>query len=150
MATAPAPQRMPDATREALQASWHTRLRLLAFEVTDSPTPRRFDAADELARPPALRPVPVTKRAAGRRLPAHPEAAADPRRPAADPPLSHLTVAEARIAHTLADHCHRAQTAGIDHADALTHWRMHAHNAECLANTGATSPACTAAATASC
>jgi len=124
-----------DATREALQASWRTGLRLVASEVTRlAHTQPLSDHADTLARPPALRPFPVTEPAqltAGYQQALRLLQNRDGRLPIRT--LGHLTVAQARIAHTLADHCHRAHTADLPHAEQLARaWRAHAHTAERL------------------
>ena len=134
LATRPNPH-LDDAAREALNASWRTGLRLVASEVTRLAHSQPLsDQADERARPPVPRPFPVTEPApltAGYQQELRLLQTRDGMLPIRT--LGHLTVAQARIAHTLADHCHRAHAAGIPHADALARvWRTHAHAAERL------------------
>jgi hypothetical protein len=138
LATHPTP-RLSDSAREVLQASWRTGLRLVASEVTRlAHTQPLSNGADQLARPPELRPFPVTEPAqlaAGYQQVLRLLQASDGRLPIRT--LGHLTVAQARIAHTLADHCHRAHTAGIigtpNAGELARAWRRHAQAAERLA-----------------
>lgn len=134
LATHPNPH-LGDEARGALQASWRTGLRLVASEVTRlAHTQPLSDHADALARPLALRPFPVTESAqlnAGYEQVLRLLQTRDGMLPIRT--LGHLTVAQARMAHTLADQCHHAHAAGIPDADELARvWRTHARAAERL------------------
>jgi hypothetical protein len=135
LATHPTPH-LSDAARQALHTSWHTGLRLVASEVSRlAHTQPLADHADHLARPPALRPFPLTdttQLTAGYQHTLRLLQARDGMLPIRT--LGHLLIAQARIGHTLADHCQHAHAAGIPGADHLAQaWRQHATTAETLA-----------------
>ena len=136
LATHPTPH-LDDTTRQVLSASWRSGLRLVASEVSRLAHSQPLsDQADRLTRPPALRPFPLTdatQLAAGYQHTVRLLEARDGILPLRT--LGHLLIAQARISHTVADHCEGAHAAGIHSADELARgWRQRAVTAETLAS----------------
>ncbi|HWL97362.1 MAG TPA: hypothetical protein VNP20_08450 [Nocardioidaceae bacterium] len=135
LATHPS-EHFDDRARDALNATWRTGLRLIASEVSRlAQTQPLSDQADHLARPPKLLPFPVSdpnQLVVGYQQFLRMLQARDGVLPIRV--LGHVLVAQARIAHTLANGCQRVHTAGVPRAEELAHrWRDRAVTGETLA-----------------
>jgi hypothetical protein len=129
-------EHLDDRARDALHATWRTGLRLVASEVSRlAHTQPLSDQADGLARPPELRPFPVSDTAelpAGYHQTLRLVQARDGMLPLRS--LGHFLIAQARIGHMLADRCERAHAVGLRGADTMsTFWRHRATTSEALA-----------------
>ena len=135
LATHPS-EHFDDRARDALHVTWRTGLRLIASEVSRlAHTQPLSDQADRLARPPELRPFPVsdtTQLAAGYHQTLRLVRAREGMLPLRS--LGHFLIAQARIGHALADRCERAHAGDIPGADTMsTFWRGRATTSEALA-----------------